>query len=167
MEEILCGGRIDLLKKRIENGWRPKDFSSSRGSYSALTITDSAGCHPGNAWSLATPILLQYGADPHIPAPSGKLPLSLAVEDRAYQAIEQFVTHGVDLNARNADGSTAIMWAETIAMVKFLVALGADATIVDGQGNPSWTRAARTGRLFGVVETLKSAADQEAKNSGR
>ncbi|WP_242108770.1 ankyrin repeat domain-containing protein [Luteimonas aquatica] len=87
--------------------------------------------------------LLERGADPHAPSRAGGLhagsrPLALAVRLGWSRLLERLVTHGVDLDARDAHGMTALHLCAALARepaLKTLILHGASPEVraADGQ----------------------------------
>jgi ankyrin repeat protein len=73
----------------------------------------------------------------------------------------------VDVNARQADGSTALLWAAysgDTARVAELLKAGADASLANNYGATPMAEAARTGNAEVLRLLLKAGADPESPN---
>ncbi len=82
--------------------------------------------------------LLDRGADPFAPSPGGEPPLSLAVRLGWMDMIERLAGHGVDLDARDSRGMTALHLCAALgreAALRYLVSQGASPLLraADGQ----------------------------------
>lgn len=82
--------------------------------------------------------LLERGADPFAPSPTGDPPLALAVRLHWTQLLRRLIAHGVDLDARDGHGMSALHLAAALGRteeLKLLVAAGAapDHRAADGQ----------------------------------
>ncbi|MEF9978653.1 MAG: ankyrin repeat domain-containing protein [Thermomonas sp.] len=82
--------------------------------------------------------LLERGADPYAPSPAGDPPVALAVRLHWPRLLQRLVAHGVDLDARDSHGVSALHLAAALGRLdelKQLVAAGAapDRRAADGQ----------------------------------
>ena len=76
---------------------------------------------------------------------------------------------GADVNARNTDGRTALMWAireGTSAVIKVLLAAGADVNLGDKYGTTPLMFAISENRLNVINVLLAADADVNAKKYG-
>jgi ankyrin repeat protein len=109
--------------------------------------------------------LLQRGFDPNSRDPSGQPGLTLAARDQAWRALEALLAHpGVDVNALNASGESALMMAALRGQLRGcrrLVERGAEIR------QPGWSAIhyAATGPSAQVVEfLLDQGADPNASS---
>ena len=71
--------------------------------------------------------LLDRGADPNAADARKRTPLVSAAAIGSIEAMKVLVAHKADVNARDASGSTALMWsARDLGKVRFLLDNGAD-----------------------------------------
>ena len=102
---------------------------------------------------------VNYSETKAVPAVDGKEP-TLGRREKAdakrLPIIDVLISAGTDVNAKDNDGWTALMWAAWSGLPKVterLVALKTDITVVDRQGNSALTLAAMRGNLE-VVKIL-------------
>jgi ankyrin repeat protein len=92
--------------------------------------------------------------------------LGVANADTRFNIVKYLVEHGADVNAKNAKGRTALMWASTnrrLEIVKYLVEHGADVNPKDYEGSTALLNAA-SGRRFNIVKYLvEHGADVNAR----
>lgn len=164
IDYVLCDGDIAELSRRKSAGWRPGQMLTQFKA-NELTVLFGPNCN-----SSALQILLRSGVDPNLSDPYGRLPISSAAGALDFGAVSTLVAFGVDVNRRGSDGRTALMMLVnpdkgTLHMARFLVALGADVTLLDPGGRPAWSGAERIsgGRARELVDFLKA----EAGKSGR
>ncbi|HVI59707.1 MAG TPA: ankyrin repeat domain-containing protein [Luteimonas sp.] len=98
----------------------------------------ASGDQAGRALEQCALDLLGAGADPYAAAPSGDPPLALAVRLGWMRLLERLVECGVDLDARDAHGMTALHLCAALsreAALKLLVRAGASPAVraADGQ----------------------------------
>jgi ankyrin repeat protein len=82
--------------------------------------------------------LLERGADPYAGSPAGDPPVALTVRLHWPRLLQRLIAHGVDLDARDSHGMSALHLAAALAReeeIKLLVAAGAapDRRAADGQ----------------------------------
>ena len=82
--------------------------------------------------------LLERGADPYASSPAGDPPVALAVRLQWPRLLQRLIAHGVDLDARDSHGMSALHVAAALAReqeLKLLIAAGAapDRRAADGQ----------------------------------
>ena len=84
-------------------------------------------------------VLLHAGVDPNIVDGNGNTLLHYAVDgDYSKEVLQSIVESGIDVNATNKNGITALMMASrrgNIDAISVLLHAGADPNIVDGDGN--------------------------------
>ena len=104
-------------------------------------------------------ILLEHGADPNArregPGPSGNA--LFWAQNR--EMIDLLLSHGAELELRDSEGLTALLWHAALGnteVVRELIAVGADVTARDGRGDPATALAATNplGRPPQHVEAL-------------
>jgi ankyrin repeat protein len=79
--------------------------------------------------------LLDEGVLANAEGPDGITPLMAAAEIGSADAMKMLIDHHADINARNASGSTALMWSVTDAKkVRLLLDHGADVNVVARSG---------------------------------
>jgi ankyrin repeat protein len=79
--------------------------------------------------------LLDGGALANTPGPEGVTPLMLAAEIGSLDAMKMLLDRQVDVNAKNAAGSTALMWSVTDPKkVRLLLDRGADVNVASRSG---------------------------------
>ncbi len=142
MEEVICRGRLVELQRRIQNGWTP-DLPLEGVRASPLTRMFFPDCRYD--WVLLSE-LIKAGADPNGMDRNGNLPIDIAASNAIFEAVSRLVNNGADVNKRNGQGNTAIMelgpgGPAHVHMAKFLITLGADVTMLDVSGRPSWALA--------------------------
>ena len=98
----------------------------------------AGGDQAGRALEQCALDLLEAGADPFASSPAGDPPLALAVRLGWMRLLERLVDCGVDLNARDAHGMTALHLCAALsreAALKLLVSRGASPAVraADGQ----------------------------------
>jgi ankyrin repeat protein len=108
-------------------------------------------------------MLLEHRADPNVAAlESCGRPLQYATKSNSLAIADLLLAHGAGINETSAGGVTALHCAmnlycteqsPTVAMIEFLMARGADASIVDWNGNTAIDYAKIHGspRLISVV----------------
>jgi len=80
-------------------------------------------------------MLLNSNADPNIPDGSGNTPLMLACVNLNLECVRSLLDKGVDINARNNDGSTALLkalyspWGDCENCARLLVSRGANISV--------------------------------------
>ncbi|MGD8340551.1 MAG: ankyrin repeat domain-containing protein [Gammaproteobacteria bacterium] len=162
---------LDLIRTLLEHGADPnprtKESPPVRNTLLATTGTlewvDFTGQTPFLAAALAGDLtvmhlLLEHGADPHIAAFHGTTPLMAAagvnwVVSQTYTegpeallaAVKLCVELGMDVNAANSMGITAVMGAAnrgSDAIIEYLVAEGARLDVADNEGRTplDWAR---------------------------
>ncbi|HVY80520.1 MAG TPA: ankyrin repeat domain-containing protein [Steroidobacteraceae bacterium] len=78
------------------------------------------------------------------------------------------VKHGADVNAAEADGTTALHWAvyrNDTALVQALLAAGAKVNVTNEFGSSPLSEAAITGNVAVIDALLKAGADPESPNA--
>jgi ankyrin repeat protein len=96
-------------------------------------------------------------------------PLAEAAENNNTDAVRALVKKKSDVNARQADGMTALHWAahhDDLSMVKLLLKSGADAKAANRYGVTPLTLACTNGNAAIVEELLKAGADVDGLRPG-
>jgi ankyrin repeat protein len=159
---------LDLIKVLLDNGADPnvrmKEVPPVRRAFLRVTgdlsWVDMTGQTPFLRAALAGDVtvmrlLLQYKADPHIPTFAGTTPLMIAAginwvfsqtydegEDARLEAVKLCHELGMDVNAVNSMGLTALMGAANNGsdeIIKFLVEKGATLDPKDNEGRSALT----------------------------
>jgi ankyrin repeat protein len=92
-----------------------------------------------------------------------------AVYDADLAEIESLLDAGIDVNLRDGEDDTALMWAADegfIDVVRLLLGHGADVNITGGLGWTPLLMAAQTNRVEVVRVLLQAGADVTAQTSG-
>ena len=134
--------------------------SSSDAFYAAIRENDLAKLQA----------LLKSGADPNVGDPrGGATPLMYAAAVGSTGAMAVLLDNGAKVNATNATGATALMWAATeIEKVRLLLARGADVNIASQRGRTALQSAARSDRSAAIVKLLLGAgADAKAVDAAK
>ncbi len=124
---------IGLLRALFARGASPAG-SGGLARYLAACL---AGEHGTDAERFAIE-LLERGADPYAGSPAGDPPVAIAVRLHWPRLLQRLIAHGVDLDARDSHGMSALHLAAALAReeeLKLLVAAGAapDRRAADGQ----------------------------------
>ncbi len=96
-------------------------------------------------------------------------PLADAAEQRDKASVRTLLQTGVDVNAAQIDGTTALHWAayhDDAEMVALLVRAGADVTVVNRYGLPPLVQASTNGNAAIVKLMLEAGADANTKMKG-
>ena len=91
-----------------------------------------------------------------------------AVRSGDASAVARMIEQGADVNAREANGTTALHWAayqQDAALVKRLLAAGAKAGVVNDFGSSPMQEAALTGNAAVIRMLLDAGADAESANA--
>ena len=134
--------------------------SSSDALYSAIRNNELATLQA----------LLKGGADPNMSDPrAGATPLMQAAAVGSPGAMTLLLDNGAKVNATNATGATALMWAATeIDKVRLLLARGADVNIASQRGRTALQSAARSDKSAAIVRLLLAAgADPKAVDGAK
>lgn len=101
-------------------------------------------------------LLIAHGADVQATDASGETPMHYAAARRTTQMVELLLEHGATVNAVDTMGQSplhsAAIWNGDRATSELLIAKGADATIVDKDGNTALSLA--EDRLFDDLAAL-------------
>jgi uncharacterized protein len=98
--------------------------------------------------------------DIHARSSEQETPLHGAAAHGVHSVVQLLLQRGADVNARDINECTPLMDADSLAVVKLLLAAGADATAVDGVGMTVLQWQARKGACAGTVcLLLKAGAD--------
>ena len=132
------------------------DFTPPTPLFAALIGNDSAGIER----------LLAEGANPNEARFLGFTPVFFPVIYQNLDALRAMAAHGADLQARDKDGSTLLMWAafnETgkTDLVEELLHLGADPNAKNNNGETALAWALRRGFLP-VINALKNGGASDA-----
>jgi ankyrin repeat protein len=109
-------------------------------------------------------LLLQYGADPNIPAWDGNCPLHFAAREGHTDIVELLLKHGARINERGNGGATALAFALVFAsrpkvkVVELLLRHGADPNILTERGYSPLHFAASVGCTDSVALLLEHGA---------
>ncbi|XP_075583527.1 LOW QUALITY PROTEIN: neurogenic locus notch homolog protein 3-like [Pelecanus crispus] len=113
--------------------------------------------------------LLDAGADTNAQDNTGRTPLHAAVTADAQGVFQILIRHrSTDLDARMADGSTALMLAARLAvegMVEELIACHADVNAVDETGKSALHWAAAVNNMEATLALLKNGANKDMQDS--
>ena len=86
---------------------------------------------------------------------------------KSVEEIKELLKKGADLEAKDGDGRTALMWAAMsgeLDVVKYLIDNGVDLEAKDGDGRTALMWAAMSGELDVVKYLIDNGADLEAKD---
>ncbi len=124
---------IDSLRVLFAHGASP----AGGGGLARFMASCLAGGSTADAETFAIE-LLDRGADPYAGSPAGDPPVALAVRLQWPRLLERLIAHGVDLDARDSHGMSALHVAAALAReqeLKLLIAAGAapDRRAADGQ----------------------------------
>lgn len=107
-------------------------------------------------------ILLGHGANPNV-ACLGQ-PLTEAMRADRFDMAGLLVEAGINVNTLSESGRTSLMAAATgkLAWVRYLISVGADANIVDNDGNSALVMAAYSGhqKIFDYLYALTDGEEQ-------
>ena len=95
-----------------------------------------------------------------------RLITAAATDDAA--AVRAFIAEGVDVEARRADGATALLWAshrDDLEMVDLLLGAGADVNAADDNGVTPLERAAENASPVMVEKLLAAGASTQASRT--
>lgn len=112
LAEAVCSGNAVAVIRRLETGADPnaKDLSWSYEGIPLFLAFDNAGCaKPMGA--MMRQILIHYGADIHQSTSSGYTLLMLAVGENSLADTRYLLENGLNPNAQDSEGSTALMVA--------------------------------------------------------
>ncbi|MEV6106422.1 ankyrin repeat domain-containing protein [Streptomyces sp. NPDC051940] len=114
-------------------------------------------------------VLLRHGADPDAPGPQDEdgLPLCAAACWGHTEAVAELITAGADVNLREWDGNTALLWAAEnghTSTLRLLLGHGADTSVADEAGRTPLHRAAARGSLQVVEALVQAGADTTARD---
>jgi N-acyl-D-amino-acid deacylase len=112
--------------------------------------------------------LLEHGADPNEGRFAGFAPAFMAVQRGHLHLLRLMIARGADLNARDASGSTLLMWAAAneageATLVEELLKLGADAHVTNKVGETALDWALRRGDTPAAAALRHAGASDQAK----
>ena len=102
-------------------------------------------------------------------AAARELPLVEAVKEGSTEAVRALLDQRVDVNAAEADGTTALHWAvqgEAAALVGVLIDAGANVTAANRYGVTPLSLACLTGNAAIIAQLLGAGADANAVRTG-
>jgi len=105
--------------------------------------------------------LLASGANPNTDRFFGFPVLTLAAVQNNSEMAKKLIVSGADLEAPDANGNTALMWAADPKLMELLLANGADVTAKNKFGETSLTMAMKRGDMQ-AVSRLKAAGASDA-----
>lgn len=152
-QELLKSG-MDVKNVKI-NKMSIFDFAliKGRNNYFDMVLTNTIGQH-----------------DVHEPT-STVLPLVIATfnsDAKLMERVQFIVNQGVDINAKTADGDTALIatgWnTDNLELLKFLVERGADVNLANNDGNTPLMDAASLGKVEILRYLLVAGANTTLKN---
>ena len=113
-------------------------------------------------------VLLSHGVDPNVKDKRGYTALSHALEAMYEQVVDALLNYPqLDPNSKGLNGRPALMayvWRDDQARVEKLLALGADVTAQDNDGDTALHGAAQTGNVEIIRMLLDKGADPNVKN---
>lgn len=158
--QALIQGNLDEARKILHSGSKLNVFDDNgdtpliaaiRGDYTDFSLE-----------------LLQAGADPKFTAPGGDTPLMGAAWQRNLTLAKEFVGRRVSINAANAKGITALMFASQTCldgkMIQLLLDAGADPNAKDQDGATPLLWAAANGNALAAEKVLKAGGDPTLKD---
>ena len=159
----LCGFH-DLVEQLITK--HPQDVNADGGYYVRPLVAAFAGGHFQTA-----DLLRQNGADPDARGRYGLNPLHAAASSGNFKVVRILIEYGpVDINARDDDGWTPLLWAsgrhnfKDGSVLRLLLEHGAEINVQNRVGRTPLHRASFNGALEVVRLLLEHGADVEAKN---
>lgn len=121
------GGDLKILRTLVDSGARLDQAAAADLLSDAVT----GGTDPEIA-----KLLLDTGIDINGKSADGDTALHYAVRyENSLPAIALLLARGADVNARNDNGETPIMWADSLTVVRVLIVSGADVNAKDHRGN--------------------------------
>jgi ankyrin repeat protein len=103
------------------------------------------------------------GHDVHAQSTKGRTPLHYAAEYEADSVVQLLLERGADVDARDSNDSTPLVDAGSLAVMKLLLAAGADAAVVTDGGATVLQSQARHNACAGTIcLLLKAGADPTA-----
>ena len=159
-------GFYDLVEHLIIKN--PQDVNADGGYYVRPLVAALAGGHFQTA-----DLLRHNGADLHVrDRYSGINPLHAAAFSGNFEVVRIFIEYDpVDINARDADGETPLLFAsrgynfKDGSLLRFLLEHGAHINVQDWFGETPLHRASFNGALEVVRLLLEHGADVEAKDN--
>lgn len=111
--------------------------------------------------------LLKVGSDINAHDQLGWSALLRAARNGHVQAVEFLLAAGIDKNAINSDGNTALMYATSAEIVDALVKSGVDVDATDQDGNSALHRVAEDGEEAVVSSSVAGWGKCRRKEQGR
>ena len=173
LDEAAAYDTIDAAKLLVQLGCDPYHLNNNN-----TTLLHSAAEQGSLAvlrWALA-----EVGCDVHVnhrDLSDGYTPLMYALDSKSNQAgrpavLQLLIQYGADVNVRDKDGNSALMWAVSLGMddvAKLLVRNRADLTLANHDGTTPYTLHDWDGSDYRVTETGHNAthtriAEEEKKD---
>lgn len=134
-----------------EEGWTALERASSAGQLETVKLLLKKGARPEGKHGFSTPLIMA--------AHWGKVEVARALLDA-----------GADINAKGADGRTALMeaaWTAQFEMVEFLLSQGADVNATDDYSHTALSGGFNTVRTDKTPEVIKLLVDNGADKNAR
>ena len=114
--------------------------------------------------------LIQHKADIHIHGEMGRVALHWACWRQCFDVVQELVSAGADLDARDQHDMTPLMWALAESddysdeIVEYLIQKRAQLDIVDSQHETALVQAAGTARSNAVTLLITHGADKDIRD---
>jgi len=114
--------------------------------------------------------LIQHKADIHIHGEMGRVALHWACWRQCFDVVQELVSAGADLDARDQHDMTPLMWAVAESddysdeIVEYLIQKRAQLDIVDSQRETALVQAAGTARSNAVTLLITHGADKDIRD---
>ncbi|WP_421694488.1 ankyrin repeat domain-containing protein [Aestuariivirga sp.] len=145
----------------IENGSSPNSDLVDFGMPPLSLAFDDPGCgHPVSNMEIAE-VLTDHGADVNFGGRNKYPPLMAAMRSCNLDGLQFLVSKGADVNARDAEGHSVIMYfsggIDVAPCLKFLVQHGADIQVEanDGRTAKSWARSVNNKSALEYLNSLE------------